>query len=199
MVTAVSPVRYPPIHSEDHWNMTRINPRLCRPLLAFACTVVALASAGCDAALTPAQRQQWHADSMRYLAAVSRFERDSFVIDSLARLVPRDSMRALYASMIRSVAPMRYPQLINCVSRRIEEQFGLRVAVEVERRARSDAFDAATPREIELMNRRLPAGMAVQVMGGACGFDSGPGPDSIAGVDMNLPPTKPTPPYRPMR
>ena len=195
----MSPGRYPPVRSEDRRIMKRINPRLSQPLLVFAYTVAALVSAGCDVALTPAQRQQWHADSMRYLAAVRRFERDSFVIDSLARLVPRDSMRALYASMIRSVAPMRYPQLINCVSRRLEEQFGLRVAVEVERRARSDAVVAATPREIELMNRRLPAGMAVQVMGGACGFDSGPGPDSIAGVDMNLPPTKPTPPYRPMR
>jgi hypothetical protein len=170
------------------------NPRV---VLWLGSVISVLTGAGCNWGLTPAQRQQWHADSVRYLAAVRHFERDSFVIDSLARVAPRDSIRRLYATMIKSVAPMPYPQLINCVSRRIEEQFGLRVAVEVERHARNEAFAAASPVDIELMNRRLPAGMAVQVMGGACGFNSGPGPDSIAGVDMRLPPDRPRPPDRP--
>lgn len=106
-------------------------------------------------------------------------------------------MRTLYDKMIRSVAPMQYPQLIECQRQRIEDRYGPRVAYEVQRRAQRDAAAAAPPDDLELMNRRLPGGMGVEVMGNACGRRYGTGPDSIAGVSMQDPPSRPVPPHRP--
>jgi hypothetical protein len=159
--------------------------------------VGSLSWAACGRELSPADRRQWHADSAQYLVQLHAWERDSTVVDSLVRISRADSIRTLYDKMIRSVAPMQYPQLIECERQRIEDRYGPRVAYEVQRRAQRDAASAATPRDIELMNRRLPRGMGVEVMGDACGRRYGTGPDSIAGVSMQDSPPTPVPPRHP--
>jgi hypothetical protein len=158
----------------------------------------AIVGAACGQELSVAQRQQWHADSARYLAALAAWQHDSSVVDSIITAAHADTMWALHRNMIRSVAPMQYPQLIECESQRLEGKYGSRIADEIERRAKRDAFAAATDSQISLMNRRLPSGMALEIYGDICGRNTTLGaPTEIAGVSAINAPRRPEPPPRP--
>jgi hypothetical protein len=176
--------------------------RPVRLIAGFVFSAFAAISAACDRELSVAQRQQWHADSLRYLADLAVWTHDSVVIDSIIlsaiRSAHADSMWSLQRNMIRSVAPMRFPQLIECESQRLERLFGPRIADEIKRRAKRDAIAVSTDSQISLMNRRLPTSMGVQIYGDICGRDAGNPPASVDGVSMmGSGPRRPVPPPRP--
>jgi hypothetical protein len=163
---------------------------------AFAAT-----GAACNRELSVAQRQQWHADSLRYQADLAAWTHDSVVIDSIVRSAIRtanaDSMWTLHRSMLRSPTPADFPQLIECESIRLRTLFGLRVAQEIKRRAKQEVFGTAPDSEVNQMNQRLPRMLGVETYGDVCGRDRGHPPSEVDGVSMEEPLKRPLPPPRP--
>lgn len=77
---------------------------------------------------TPEQQAQWSADSAAYESEFATYLRDSTVIDSLAHLVPLDSLRRLYAALERDPDSPELESAAYCEYLRLYLTYGSRPA-----------------------------------------------------------------------
>lgn len=80
---------------------------------------------------------------------IARWLRDSAVIDSLAREVPTDSLRALMRQALTAVAVIPALEAIECESAILEARYGSMPALRAEARAESLAWSDADRRTID--------------------------------------------------
>src|SRR5690349_12046625 len=76
------------------------------------------------ASLPPTEEARWHADSAAYVERLEKWRHDSLVIDSIARTVNTDSLRALYRAVWSLPQPAAAFQELLCEQSRLNARYG---------------------------------------------------------------------------
>jgi hypothetical protein len=165
---------------------------------------VLIATIGCDHDKLTERRlgrasESWTHDSIAYERALTRWLRDSVVVDSIAATIDATHLRSIYASFATSQRPETLMQEAVCEEARLARRHGGRVGQAVVERTDNEVW--RSPQERRRIFRRLESRVKSSFMLGVSEDHCGPlgprGPDTVAGIDLRTLPARPEPPVRP--
>ena len=142
------------------------------------------------------QLQQWVADSAAFAQRLSRWLRDSSVIDSLSRSVSTDSLYRLYRAMYAAKNPETYVAPIGCFESDLVWRYGRAPAQVAMHRMMDTVWKPGEGDGLKAIERRMPATSFFS--DSTCGRPTGRRlPDTVAGTWLGYRLPRPTPPKPP--
>jgi hypothetical protein len=170
-----------------------------RSLFIAAIMTSALASADACHGPSQARRARWAQDSAIYETQLGRWRHDSLVIDSLARLVPMDSMYRLYRTMLTAPSPIDYVPSVLCLTDDLVWRYGTRPYSTARKRMNDTLWKKGEEAPARAMEDRVPNSGAITIDTKNCSVlrRSDHAPDSVVGVSLEVQPPRPVPPTRP--
>jgi hypothetical protein len=170
-----------------------------RPLFVAAIITSTLASA--DACHGPSQARlaRWAQDSATYETQLSRWRHDSVVIDSLARLVPMDSMYRLFRTMLTAPSPIDYVPSVLCLTDDLVWRHGSRPYSAARKRMNDTLWKKGEEAAANAMEERVPKSGEITIDTEECGLlrRSDHAPDSVDGVALEIETPRPASPKHP--
>ena len=123
-----------------------------------------------------------------YQQDLAKFLRDSSVVDSIARTIPMDSLKALYLQYLTVPDPWPAYLRLTCAGTALRLRYG--APAEYANRWLRDSLFRLYPREAARAERRLPSSGIVSSQG--C-QPSERGPDVVNGTNLRFTPRRPEP------
>lgn len=153
---------------------------------------------GCHAA-SPARLARWAQDSSMYETQLSHWRHDSLVIDSLARLVPMDSMYRLYRTMLTAPSPIDYVPSVICLTGELVWRHGTRPYSAARKRMNDTLWKKGEAAAVRVMEDRTSRYETISIDTEKCGSRrrSDHAPDSVDGVSLEIEMPRPVSPKRP--
>jgi len=171
-----------------------------RRLGALGALASAIGFGGCAAPRrtpTGPQLQQWVTDSVANETRLSRWLRDSTVMDSLSRFVSTDSLYRLYRAMYVAQNPRIYVEPIMCLEFELVFHHG-RAPAEVAMQRMKDSLWKPGEGGLPSIERRMPSTAFFSMSDSICGGPVGrPAPDTVAGTWLGYRFPRPVRPSRP--
>jgi len=170
-----------------------------RPLFVAALMASTLASADRCHGPSQARLARWAQDSTIYETQLSHWRHDSLVIDSLARLVPMDSMYRLHRTMLTARSPIDYVPSVICLTGDIVWRYGSRPYSAARKRMNDTLWKKGEEAAANAMEERVPKSGEITIDNDKCGVlrRSDHAPDSVDGVSLEIEPLRPVPPKHP--
>jgi hypothetical protein len=170
-----------------------------RPLFVTAIMTSALSSADACHDSSQARLARWAQDSAMYETQLSRWRHDSAVIDSLARLVPMDSMYRLFRTMLTAPTPIDYVPSVICLTGDLVWRYGTRPYSMARKRMNDTLWKNGEEAAAQAMEDRVPKSGEITIDTEKCGVlrRSDHAPDSVDGVSLEIQPPRPVRPKRP--
>lgn len=144
------------------------------------------------------QSQQWLADSAAYETRLSRWLRDSVVIESLSRSVSTDSLYHLYRAMYVAQNPRVYVEPIMCFESDLVWRHGRAPAEVAMRRLMDTLWKPGEGDGLKVIERRMPTSALFSMSDSICGPAVGRrSPDTVSGTWLGFRfarPARPQPP-----
>lgn len=167
-----------------------------RPLFIVAIITSTLASADGCRGPSQARLARWAQDSSMYETQLSHWRHDSLVIDSLARLVPMDSMYRLYRTMLTAPNPIDYVPSVICLTGDLVWHYGSRPYSTARKRMHDTLWTKGEEAAARAMEDRVPKSGVVTIDNEKCSLlrRSDHAPDSVL---LESQPPRPVPPKRP--
>jgi len=142
----------------------------------------------------PSADEDWRIDSTAYERAITKWNSDSLVIDSVSRLIDTDSLYRLNRNKVFAADPYPFLQPIACERFRLVRRFGALPLEQAMARMNDTLWKGIPDSTIRRYEATKSRPVSTVIGEEACGARGPVGPFVVKGVSMNASEGRPQPP-----
>lgn len=148
-------------------------------------------------AISIAEQERWRADSVDYGQRLERWRHDSLVIDSIARSINTDSLRALYRAVWNLPRADAANQELMCEQVRLNLRYGTLAGMLAGKKVQHEEWGTDDRKANQHLSPRLQHWDGVELSQETCHLVGSHAPETLNGTPLFAPTPRPNPPRRP--